>query len=54
MTYRRRRSSDTWHFCTNCNNWPTYDYVEQQSKPTTGELCDECRAKRSAGTCQTT
>ncbi len=51
MTYRRRRGHDTWHFCRNCSNWPTSDYVEQEQKPTTGELCNECRAKRNVGTC---
>jgi hypothetical protein len=40
MAYRRRNGSDTWHFCRNCSNWPTSNYVEQQSRPTTGELDD--------------
>jgi len=51
MTYRRRTSGDTWHFCTNCSLWPTSDYKEQQGKPTTGELCNQCRSKDDAGTC---
>jgi hypothetical protein len=51
MAYRRRNSADTWHFCRNCTLWPTSDYKEQQSKPTTGELCNQCRSKDSAGTC---
>jgi hypothetical protein len=50
--YRRRRDSDTWHFCSNCSNWPTSGYVEQTSKPTTGELDNECLAKKNAGTCK--
>ena len=25
-TYRRKRNSDTWHFCANCRHWPTSDY----------------------------
>jgi len=52
MAYRRRRDKDTWHWCTNCSNWPTNNYEEQASKPTSGELCNECRGKESAGTCR--
>jgi hypothetical protein len=53
MSYRRRNDKDTWHFCTNCNLWPTSDYKEQASKPTTGELCNQCRSKDREGTCKT-
>ncbi len=52
MTYRRRKDSDTWHWCRNCSNWPTYDYVEREGKPTTGELCNECQGKERSGTCR--
>lgn len=51
MTYRKRNDKDTWHWCRNCSNWPTTNYKEQQTKPTTGELCNECQAKQKAGTC---
>jgi hypothetical protein len=51
-TYRKRKDKDTWHFCSNCSNWPTHDYDERYSKPTTGEFCDECLAKKSAGNCK--
>ena len=50
-TYRRRENNDTWHFCKNCSNWPRQDYVERETKPTTGELCNECIAKERNGTC---
>jgi hypothetical protein len=50
-TYRRRDDKDSWHFCTNCRNWPTKGYVEQTNKPTTGEFCNECLAKRRDGNC---
>ena len=52
--FRRRRDSDTWHFCTNCTNWPPTwsDHVDKYDKPTTGEFCDQCRAKRKEGNCQ--
>lgn len=53
VTYRRRRGSyDAWHFCTNCSNWPTYDYEERHTKPNDGELDNECRSKQANGTCQ--
>ena len=50
-TYRRRNGHDTWHFCRNCNLWPTTDFSDQQTKPTTGELCNQCRSKEANGTC---
>jgi len=51
MTYRRKRGSDTWHYCKNCSNWPTSDYEERSTKPTNGELDNECQAKEKAGNC---
>jgi hypothetical protein len=51
MAYRRRNSSDAWHWCRNCSNWPTVNYDEQYGRPTTGELCSECRAKDAANNC---
>jgi len=35
--YRRRKGRDTWHWCRNCSNWPTSNYVSRQSKPTNVE-----------------
>ena len=49
--FRKKKGSDTWHWCTNCNNWPTKDYDTNNSKPTNGELCNECKAKEKAGDC---
>jgi hypothetical protein len=51
-TYRRKKTSDTWHWCTNCSNWPTSDYVEREGKPSTGELCDQCKPKDEKGDCR--
>lgn len=45
MPYRKRRGYDAWHWCRNCSGWPTSDYDEQQGKPASGELCNECKAK---------
>jgi len=50
--WRRRKEKDTWHFCINCSNWPTQDYVEQLTKPTSGEFCDECLAKEKKSECK--
>lgn len=52
MVYRKSKHSDTWHFCKNCSNWPTVNYVEQSAKPTTGELCNQCKRKRSQKNCK--
>lgn len=52
-TYRKRRGGhDEWHFCTNCQNWPTYNYDERHEKPTDDELCNECKSKKRDGTCK--
>ena len=50
--YRRRYESDTWHWCWNCSHWPTSDYVDRDSKPSSGKLCNQCRAKQTVGTCE--
>ncbi len=52
MAYRRKKGYDTWHWCQNCSNWPTSNYDESQSKPSSGELCNECLGKEKAGTCK--
>jgi len=52
MTWRRKKGSDTWHFCTNCSSWPTTDYEERKEKPTSGEFDNECLAKQKAGNCK--
>jgi uncharacterized protein (DUF433 family) len=50
--YRRGKGHDTWHWCRDCSSWPTDDYEESSSRPTAGELCNECQRKHGAGTCQ--
>ncbi len=49
--YRKKRGTDTWHWCKNCSNWPTSNYEVSYTKPTSGELDNECKAKESAGKC---
>lgn len=53
-TYRKRVGVDTWHFCRNCSNYPTSNYEEKQSstRPTSGELCNECLTKEKADNCR--
>lgn len=50
--YRKRRGSDVWHWCTNCTNWPRSDYEVSYTKPTSGELDNQCRSKESDGECK--
>lgn len=40
------------YWCRNCSKWPTSDYDVSYTKPTTGELDNECKAKQANGTCQ--
>ena len=50
--YRRRHGPyDTWHFCTNCTNWPTSTYEMVTTTPTTGEFCNQCLDKEKNGNC---
>ena len=55
MKYRKKKGSDTWHWCTNCSNWPKgvkgVDYEERNTKPTDGELDNECKAKERDNNC---
>jgi len=52
-TWRKRKGGyDTWHFCSNCQNWPTSNYEEKATKPTTGEFCNECQSKQKANNCR--
>jgi hypothetical protein len=46
MLYIRKKSSDTWHWIRSCSNYPIgSDVVTSTSKPTSGELCNQCKAK---------
>lgn len=50
--YRKKKSSDTWHFCKNCSQWPTSNYDVRYTKPTTGELCNQCLSKNVNKQCK--
>lgn len=51
MSYRKIKGKDTWHFCKNCSNWPTSNFDEKATKPTSGELCNECMGKEKNKNC---
>jgi hypothetical protein len=52
--YVRLRHRDTWHFCPTCSHWPDEeaDVEVRDSKPTSGELCNQCQSKARRGVCQ--
>ena len=50
--YRRRMRGYTWHFCSNCSQWPTDHYVTSRDKPRTHRICVECVSKKKAGKCE--
>ena len=50
--FRRRLDQDTWHFCTNCSQWPWREFVEQENKPANGEECNECKTRQATQTCR--
>ena len=52
--YRKKKGSDTWHWCTNCSKWPIsgYDVWIGEGRPPSGELDDECRAKEKSNDCK--
>jgi hypothetical protein len=57
-TYVRRADNDTWHWCTNCSNYPEpHEIAERRTLPTGqrpsgGELDNECLSKENAGLCK--
>lgn len=52
-SYVKAKGSDTWHWCRNCSRYPSGPDVEKStSKPQSGELCNECRAKQARGDCR--
>lgn len=55
--YRRRKDSDTWHWCKNCSQWPTSNYDTEyhygSDRPSSGELDNECQSKEANDNCTT-
>jgi hypothetical protein len=51
--YRRDPASQTWHFCSNCSQWPTgSDYVFSADLPGDYAICNECIVKNQTGECK--
>ena len=54
--YRKKKSTDNWHWCKNCSNWPTSDYDEEwhggSKRPKCGEMCDQCLSKEDTHNCK--
>jgi class 3 adenylate cyclase len=51
--YVRAIGSDTWHWCRNCSNYPTgVNFETNHGRPSTGELCKECRSRNQEGKCR--
>jgi len=49
--FRRRTTSDTWHWCRNCHLWPTSGYVMRKTRPS-GDLCNHCKGKEKNDACR--
>lgn len=53
--YRRRKGSNTWHFCTNCPNWPNemeeYDEKTIDKELEDDELCHRCQVYDDENNC---
>lgn len=53
MEYRKRIDGDTWHWCSNCPDWPHVGCVTRILRPYHGEFCEQCKAKALDGDCGT-
>jgi hypothetical protein len=49
--YRRHKNLVTWHFCSNCSQWPKTDYNFSVSHPGDENFCSECLSRATIGTC---
>ena len=50
-TYRRTYNRGLWHFCSNCPELPTEEFVEERAMPSTGLYCPQCLSSEQAGKC---
>jgi Protein of unknown function (DUF2442)/Domain of unknown function (DUF4160) len=51
IEYRRRRGHDTWHWCRNCSTFPASNFESVSGRPSTGDMCNECRGKELTQCC---
>ena len=49
--YRIKISGDTWHFCSNCSQWPTAEFVSSKTVRDDDPMCNECLVKKEHGEC---
>ena len=47
--YRKTKSGDTWHLCSDCSQWPMDNYVSTQDAPENSTICNECIVKKQLG-----
>ena len=47
--YRKPKTGDTWHLCSDCSHWPMQDYVSTQDAPDNATICNECIVKSQLG-----
>jgi hypothetical protein len=49
--YRKKSAGETWHFCSNCSQWPTVDYVVARGLSEQEVLCNECLVRHQQANC---
>jgi len=51
--YRRKRGTNTWHWCQNCPDWPTedYDHWLGTGRPQDGPLDQVCAQNEKSNSC---
>ncbi|HIJ07744.1 TPA: hypothetical protein HA274_00070 [Candidatus Bathyarchaeota archaeon] len=52
VEYVRGSQIDRWHWCGNCTQYPMYIYQKTSSKPSSSELCEQCKVKEENGNCR--
>ena len=54
VTYVKAKDTDTWHWCTNCTQYPKKENIKESTttKPTF-DLCNQCKAKETDKNCTT-
>lgn len=50
--YRRAYKGETWHWCTNCSEWPENDYTIRHYLPQRDKPCPACQKLDDAGKCE--
>src|SRR6266850_6490418 len=45
IEYRKTIVGDGWHFCPDCTQWPTADFVSSHEVSDDSAVCNECLVK---------